>query len=292
MESPETVVAVSSSSRRADEWSTVLAASGIDHRLFQTPGGWAIAVAGAAAGQAAAALAAYEEENREAPVPAAPAPAAPPSGAEFVASLAVALILLEFFVFTGPRRPDVTWFDRGSASAAAIRAGEVWRTVTALTLHADIPHALGNGVACAVLLPWVFQAFGVGTGLWALLIAGAAGNALTAVVHSPPFSSVGASTMTFAAIGVLAAQQIASRHRGQASRRRPWVVVAASVVLLVMLGTGQNADVLGHLFGLLAGAVVGALALVVPRPRPRLDWTLAAAAVTAVVATWWVALRG
>src|SRR5262245_4510413 len=109
VESPETVVAVSASGRRADEWSTVLAASGIDHRLGQTPTGWAIVVAGAAAGAATAALSAYEAENRESPAPPS-APAVAPTGGEFVAALAVALILLEFFVVTGPRRADTVWF--------------------------------------------------------------------------------------------------------------------------------------------------------------------------------------
>jgi hypothetical protein len=56
-------------------------------------------------------------------------------------------------------------------------------------------------------------------------------------------------------------------------------------------GTGENADVLGHLFGLLAGAAVGAVAILVRRLRPIADWGLATAAVAAVIAAWWLALR-
>jgi membrane associated rhomboid family serine protease len=58
-----------------------------------------------------------------------------------------------------------------------------------------------------------------------------------------------------------------------------------------MLGTAPGADVLGHLFGLLAGAVLG-LAMGLARPRafaPPLEWTLAAAAMALVLACWWVA---
>ncbi len=150
---------------------------------------------------------------------------------------------------------------------------------------------LGNAFFCIVLIPPVCQALGPGTGLWVLLLAGALGNWLTALAHGAPHSSVGASTLTFGAIGVLAAQTLVVRWRVGATRRRPWVVIVASLVLLSMLGTAQGADVLAHVFGLLAGAVLG-LALGLLRPgavgRP-VEWALVAVAMAAVVTCWWVA---
>ena len=58
-----------------------------------------------------------------------------------------------------------------------------------------------------------------------------------------------------------------------------------------MLGTAEGADVLGHLFGLLAGAVLGLVAgLARPRAFARtLEWGLAVAAAALVVACWWIA---
>ncbi len=283
----ETAVRVTPSVRRAEEWATVLAAIGIRHHLEETASGWAVVVASNDNARASAALAAYDEENRhEARV------VAPAVGRDAIGlGIAAAGLLLAFFALTGPRAAGVDWFERGSASAARILRGEVWRTITALTLHADLAHVLGNAAACVVLIPPVSQALGPGTGLWVLLLSGVAANALTAFAHGAPHTAVGASTLTFGAIGVLAAQALVARWRGRPTRRRPWVVIVASLVLVSLLGTAEGADVLGHLFGLLAGAVLGLVAGLA-RPRafaPALEWGLAAAAMALVVACWWIA---
>lgn len=283
----ETAVRVTPSVRRAEEWATVLAASGIHHRLALTPTGWAVVVGSDDGARASAVLGAYDEENRHEVRVVAPAVGRGSIGL----GIAVAALLLGFFALTGPRTAGVAWFERGSASAARILQGEVWRTITALTLHADLAHVLGNAAACIVLIPPVSQALGPGTGLWVLLLSAVAGNALTASVHGAPYNSVGASTLVFGALGVLAAQALIARWRGRTTRRRPWVVIVASLVLLLMLGTAEGADILGHLFGLLAGAVLG-LAAGLARPRafaPTLEWALATAAIALVIASWWIA---
>lgn len=284
---PEIAVRITPSARRAEEWATVLAASGIRHRLAPTATGWAVVVAGGDGAQASAALEAYDEENRSESHIAASA-----IGRDSIAlGVAVALLLLGFFAVTGPRDAGSAWFARGSASAARIVHGEIWRIITALTLHADLAHVLGNAAFCVVLVPPVCHALGPGTGLWMLLLSGALGNWLTALVHGAPHSSVGVSTLTFGAIGILAAQALIARWRVGTTRRRPWVVIVASLVLLSMLGTAQGADVLAHVFGLLAGVVLGlGVGLGRPHQLPRpVEWALVAAAMAMVVACWWVA---
>ena len=100
---------------------------------------------------------------------------------------------------------------------------------------------------------------GPGVGLWLVLLAGAGGNALTAVAHRADHISVGASTATFGAIGILAALRIVGGRTGS-SRRKWWVVVAAGLALLALLGTGPHADILAHLFGFLVGGGLGVIA--------------------------------
>jgi rhomboid protease GluP len=283
----EIAVRITPSARRAEEWATVLAASGVRHRLVPIASGWALVVAGDDGGRASAALAAYDDENRLEVGVAVPAISNDAIGLGIV----LAVLLVGFFALTGRREAGIDWFERGSASAARILHGEVWRTVTALTLHADLAHVLGNAVFCAVLIPPVCHAFGLGTGLWVLLLSGALGNWLTALVYGASHASVGASTLTFGAIGALAAQALIARWRAHATRRRTWVVIAASLVLLSMLGTAEGADVLAHVFGLLVGGVLGlAVGLVKPRPAARpVEWMLVAAAMAMVVACWWIA---
>ncbi|MGH7785503.1 MAG: rhomboid family intramembrane serine protease, partial [Candidatus Binatia bacterium] len=159
---------------RADEWMLALASAGIEARLDWSPqGGYALVVHEAEAGRAGAVLDAYEEENRVAP----PAPPPPEWGPTYGA-ITAAVVLCVFFVVTGPRSPDSIWFDRGGSNAARLGDGEWWRAVTALTLHADFPHVLGNAVVLLIFGTSLCALVGPGAGLWLMLLAGAGGNLL------------------------------------------------------------------------------------------------------------------
>jgi membrane associated rhomboid family serine protease len=285
MEGPGTAVRVTPSRRRADEWAVVLAAADIPHWLRQRLDGWALIVPPDDAATALATLAAYDEENSREGVNVAGAGA--PSPPMTIVGVVVALLLLGFFAITGPRAGGSAWFEHGSADATRMLGGEWWRAVTALTLHADAPHVLANAAASALLMTAVCWHLGPGVGLWLLLLAGAGGNALTAAVHGGDHVSVGASTAVFGAIGILAALQI-TRSRAGASGMKSWVVIAASLALLALLGTGPHADVLAHLFGFLVGGGLGLMAALTIRwslPAP-VQWLLVAAAGAAVVGAW------
>jgi rhomboid protease GluP len=284
----EIAVCVSPSAKRAEECAVVLAASGIAHRLEKTVAGWALMVAAGDAMQASRALAAYDEENRDE----AQVDTSPPAYGETRIGVLIAALLVGFFVVTGPRQRGVIWFDRGSASAQQILAGEVWRTVTALTLHADVAHVVGNAIACLVLVTAVAGWLGLGVGTWLVLLAGVGGNALTALAHGAPYVSIGASTAIFGALGILAVLQFAARRQRRAPGRKAWVVIAASLVLLGTLGTGPRSDVLAHFFGLLVGGLLGiGPALALRQPPGRLSqWLLALTAGGLVLGCWWIAL--
>jgi len=262
-----------------EEASLVLAAVGIPHRVERAAFRWRLVVADADAERAAAALAAYEKERRRAPSSDVPGE----HGAAW-SGVVVAAFLLAFHALAGPR-----WMAAGAAIAGRIRAGEVWRTVTALTLHADGPHVLSNAVACVVFVTAVVRLLGPGVGGWFVLLAGAGGNAVNALVQRPGHESVGASTAIFGAIGILGGLQF-GRKRGE---RRAWLALGGSLALLAMLGAGERVDLLAHLFGLVVGLVFGvaaaAIAPVAPA-GPAVQWPLAAAAVATVAGAWAVAL--
>src|SRR5881296_819659 len=279
-----TAVRVTPERHQADEWAVVLAAGNIPHRLHPGLDGWALIVAARDAEAAREALDAYDRENIADTADVGADAVAPVRGAAVVA---VALLLVGFFAVTGTRASHSTWFERGGADAERIVAGEWWRTVTALTLHADAPHVIGNAGASVVLVGAVSHQLGPGVGLCVLLLAGAGGNALTAIAHGTRHDSVGASTAMFGAIGILAATRVVSRGRHPAARRL-WMVGAASLALLALLGTSPGSDLLAHLFGLLLGGALGlAAAPALRRPlRPPVQWALAVAVLAAVVGAW------
>ncbi len=282
----EVVLRVAAGRAQADEWALVLASGGFAHRVEPRPDGVRVVVLAAQARAAAHALDAYERENQ----PPAPPPPAPIEYGPTRSAIVTGALLLAFFLLTGPRGPT-RWFDAGGASAARILHGEIWRTVTALTLHADLAHVAGNAAACAVFGTALCRAVGPGVGLWLMLLAGAGGNLLNAVWRGNFHIAVGASTAIFGAVGALGGLQLTA-HRRAASRWRAWAPVAAALGLLALLGTGEQSDVLAHLFGFAVGGGLGAATpRLWSRPlRPLAQWVLTAAALLAVVAAWWRAL--
>ncbi len=277
---------------QADEWALVLASAQIPHRVAREGPGWALLVSDDDAPGAHAALAAYDEETRL------ERDAAIPEGASFslasAIGVAVGALLLAFFAVTGPPVAGSPWFERGAASSSDIVSGEYWRAVTALTLHVDAYHVVGNAVATTVLLSAVVQRLGPGCGLTLVLLAGTLANLVGALAHGPRYVAVGASTATFGAVGILAALRLFPASLAVKTRWRPWVVLVASVVLLAILGTGRGADVLGHALGLLAGGGLSlATGAALKRPlAAAVQWLLVVAATLAIVGCWRLALSG
>ena len=261
-----------------DEASLVLTAMGLAHRVDQG----ALVTAPPVAALAHEALLAYAAEN----APTA-APIDPPTYGDTAAGLVLALLILLTFAAqdaAGPR-----WALLGAADAARIRAGEWWRCATALSLHADAAHAGGNALFGGVALTALAHRLGPATAAWLALSSGAAGNALTALVLRQGQVSIGASTAVFGLLGALAGAQLA----GPPARRR-WPSLGAGIALLGLLGTGPQSDLFAHLFGMLAGLLLGALASVALRIPPRRSWPqplLATASLAVLAACWWRALR-
>jgi membrane associated rhomboid family serine protease len=171
--------------------------------------------------------------------------------------------------------------------------GEPWRAVTALTLHVDVAHVVGNAIATAVLLPAIVQRLGPGGGVWLVLLAGTGANLLAATAQGSRHVAVGASTATFGAIGALAALRLWPGSAPGRTRGKRWIVPVATVLLLAMLGTGRSTDVLAHAFGLLSGGLLGLVVAVSRRPLVApIQWALVAAAALTIVGCWHLALSG
>ena len=273
----------------AEAWSLVLAAEGIAHGLVASEGRYDVAVDSTDAARAEALLARWARENE-------PPPALPPASNPDLptnAGIWIALALVGFFIVSGPWSEASEYFRRGSADARRILNGELWRTVTALSLHSDSAHVLGNAFSCAVFGTLLLRRYGVGVGAWLLLASGALGNGLTALWHGSGYRSVGASTALFGAIGALAATELVRRRRLQLGWNQAWLPIAGGVGLLAMLGTGRGSDLTAHVMGLGAGFGLGLLtarALASP-PPPAAQAALALGALGTIAAAWAAALR-
>jgi rhomboid protease GluP len=280
---------VTSDHNLAEEWELALVAQGLSPSLSRSRDGFVLSVPEEEVERALVGLSAYERENPREPRER-DEPAEPPN---LVGGASIAGILLLFFFIT-VWQPTVQWFERGSADADRILRGELWRTVTALSLHANLAHALSNAIGITVFLGALSSILGPGLSTALVLLAGAGGNLANALIHGSSHVSIGASTSVFGAVGMLGGLGLARRGRRKVPRRRAWVPVAAALALLAMLGSGgESVDVLAHLFGFLFGGVFGLIfAFVAPSPPGRLvQWGCGSAAFAVLISCWLLALR-
>jgi membrane associated rhomboid family serine protease len=286
----DTALRVTGQRKLVDEWALVLAADGLSPSVQRGPEGFVLGVPHDQAQRAVEVLSIYERENRDDESRREPEPVKAWSA---YTALSVSAALLLFFLVTGPRNPAVIWFERGSADAERILLGELWRTVTALTLHADPLHALANALFGALFLSATGGALGAGVGCALVLLAGAGGNLANALFQGSHHVSVGASTAVFGAVGILSGLSVARWRRQRARARSAWIPVAAGLAILAMLGTtGARVDLWAHLFGLLAGGALGiptGFALQRP-PRSAVQRVLGSAALAVVLYCWALAL--
>ena len=160
---------------------------------------------------------------------------------------------------------DPTLADRyASSSIGLIANGEWWRPFTALFLHGDGGHIIGNLASGAVFGTLVSKSIGPWKGWAMILLAGTFGNATTSLVTYPEaFISLGASTAVFGALGILSGIGLVENFREEL--RMPWLRVLAPLLAgLVLLGwlggaaPGEGIDVFGHVFGFSVGVLAGA----------------------------------
>lgn len=189
-------------------------------------------------------------------------PEKPPRETDFTPSFKVMNLLIVGFLAllynaSGPWSEESIWFLHGAGNSTQIlQSGEYYRLITALTLHADPVHLMGNCFIAAFLLHFYFAITGNGIGLLLLLLTAASANYINVVVHGSGHNFVGFSTAVFSVIGIICIAE----YRTTAKTLRFFVPVMAGVSLLALLGAGGGRTDLGaHLFGLGTGLIAGFL---------------------------------
>ena len=271
------------------EFSLVLEAKSIEHEAHEDEGAWELRVPASQLHQAYSEIGRYSAERS---VPRhIPAAVTMHPGASGGAIVYIAILLITAYC-AGRGLLGADWLSLGDLNAGS--RGEWWRAITALTLHLDQEHLLGNvlfgsiaGIAAARLL---------GSGLaWASILGAAALANYTEILIAPAtHRAVGASTAVFAALGLLTGMAWRQRLSLRERHWYRWAPLIAGICLLTLLGAGNaRVDVLGHALGFFLGTVVGwvyAKVGAAENTSGRLQLVTGAGAVLAICAAWLIAL--
>jgi membrane associated rhomboid family serine protease len=283
----------SNSPAKCKEFDLVLQAVHFDSQVVSYDNRFYLLIEEERAENAYAHLKLYIQENTEKEF--IPRPLRPLSQG-FVGAYLYGLALLIIGALKSTNAYNLNWHSNGLAHSVKIMEGEWWRTVTALGLHADAAHLLGNIGFGAVFGILVAQYIGSGAAWFTILISGALGNALNAYWYQTLHLSIGASTMVFAALGILGVFALSDRHAYAQRGIRRWAPLFATIALLGFIGTGgENTDIMAHLSGYICGCLSGLAWLMVLRlsdtaiPHQRV---FSIASIGFVSVAWWLALTG
>ncbi len=241
----------------AQNFSLVLDAVGIGHRLVGTNNRFRIEVPEPLADPARLAIQRYQAENAIPPIEPAtrrhrPVPL-PLSGA------GVALILFAVHLAVAGSQTPQDYHRVFGADARLIMEGQLYRCATALVMHADATHIAANMAGVALFGTALCTITGTGMGWLMILACGILGNFMTAWAYGRHHLSVGASTAIFGALGMLCGIQAITAMRTGKGWKQVMLIAGAGGALLAFLGAGTQSDIGAHLFGWGTGVLIGGI---------------------------------
>jgi len=269
----------------ADTCLLVLASAGITYRVSGQPDNWTVSVLPEDSEKALAEIESYFRENRETPDEEDDWSRIPH---KIHTGIGVALGLLAGHIFMVQHGGIPLFAEKYGASASSILNGEIYRTVTALMIHADSVHLAGNMASLALFFTVVCSVQGFGVGAFCVLASGALGNYLTALLYRSAHLSIGASTAVFGAVGILIAHQTFSSFRVAKQRFRAWLPLGGGLCLLGLFSEGEHTDILAHLFGLGSGMVFGCIFECVLKkpPGPSFQYLAFSLTLAVILLSW------
>jgi membrane associated rhomboid family serine protease len=209
--------------------------------------------------------------------------------AGYIAVISIVAVLAGEAVF------NRDWLAAGRVDGELIRAGEWWRTVTALTLHSGLSHFAGNVVFGAIFGIMAGRILGPGVTWLAAVVSASLANLVNTLLLDPSHRAIGASTAVFAVLGIVAGLS----WRAQFFRQDRWAYrlgpIVGGLALLAFTGggsPGSNTDIGAHLAGFACGFASGSLLTLVYAyvPDPRVQKAAGAAAIGIVALAWVLAL--
>ncbi|AWE08919.1 rhomboid family intramembrane serine protease [Lysinibacillus sp. 2017] len=154
----------------------------------------------------------------------------------------------------------------GMSVNALIAAGEWWRIITSMFIHAGFTHVLFNMFSLFLFGPELEKIAGKIRFLTIYFLAGIFGEAATYLTQDPYYASVGASGAIYGIFGAFAALVYYTRNLFPQLKQ---IILPLIVISVIMSFVTPNINIAAHLGGLVAGFILG---IVYFNPKNMLRW--------------------
>ncbi|MFE8698853.1 rhomboid family intramembrane serine protease [Cytobacillus sp. FJAT-53684] len=172
-----------------------------------------------------------------------------------IVSIIVSIHIVLYFLTVLPFLPNLWLFEHFAGVNLYIIEGEYWRLITPIFMHNGFPHMLFNSFSLVLFGPALEQMLGKGKFLFVYLTAGIAANLATLLLEPLTYIHVGASGAIFGLFGFFAA--VIMFRKDMISYANSQLILTITIIGVIMTFLQPNINVIAHLFGLLAGFLIG-----------------------------------
>lgn len=187
-----------------------------------------------------------------------------------VVSIIVSIHIVLYLLTILPFLPNTWLFEHFAGVNLYIIEGEYWRLITPIFMHSGFSHVLFNSFSLVLFGPALEQILGKGKFIFVYVAAGVAANAATLLLEPLTYIHVGASGAIFGLFGFFAA--IITFRKDMISYANSQLILTITIISVIMTFLQPNINVVAHLFGLLAGFLIGA-GLLSNKKRPVFSFT-------------------
>ena len=173
-----------------------------------------------------------------------------------VVSLIILIHILLYIVTSIPVFPNRLLFELLSGVNLFIVEGEYWRLVTPIFMHAGFAHLLFNSFSLVLFGPALEQLLGKSKFILLYLSTGIAANIATLTLEPLTYTHVGSSGAIFGLFGFYIA--IVVFKKVMLSKENSQTIMTIAVIGLIMTFLQSNINITAHIFGFIAGFLIGA----------------------------------
>ncbi len=155
--------------------------------------------------------------------------------------------------------PNQELFSTLAGTNIYILNGEYWRLITPIFIHVAFAHVLFNSFSLILFGPALERALGKGLFIIAYIGSGIGANIATLMIKPPYYTHIGASGAIFGLFGIYLAVLLFNKHAMPFYGKQ--VILPMVAISVIMTFFSPNVNIIGHLFGLASGFIIGRIIL-------------------------------